>query len=158
MTDEAVAAPVAEAAIDAPRGRRRRRVHAAVRTPANWLQLVRFATVGASGYVVNLAVYALLVQEVGLHFRLASVCAFVVAVANNFVWNRAWTFRGSDGHVGFQAMRFYVVSVAAFGFGFVLLNVLVAGFDVEKVTAQAVAVAAAMPLNFIGNKLWSFRS
>jgi putative flippase GtrA len=29
---------------------------------------------------------------------------------------------------------------------------------IAKVPAQALAVAASMPLNFLGNKLWSFRS
>jgi len=158
MTDEALAAPVAEQTIDTPAGPRRGRVHAGLRKPSNWIQLIRFATVGASGYVVNLAVYALLVHEADMHFRLASVCAFAVAVANNFVWNRIWTFRDSDGHVGFQAARFYVVSLVAFGFSFLLLNLLVDGLGMEKVPAQAIAVAAATPLNFIGNKLWSFRA
>jgi putative flippase GtrA len=27
-----------------------------------------------------------------------------------------------------------------------------------KVPAQAIAIAAATPLNFLGNKLWSFRT
>ena len=158
MTDEALAAPVADAAIDGSRGRRRRRMRHAVRQPANWLQLVRFAIVGASGYVVNIAVFALLLREAGMHFRLASVCAFVIAVANNFLWNRSWTFAARDGHAGFQAVRFYVVSVVAFGVSFLILNVLVAGLGADKILAQAIAVAAATPLNFVGNKLWSFRA
>ena len=36
----------------------RPRLHAALRRPANWLQLLRFAIVGASGYAINLAVFA----------------------------------------------------------------------------------------------------
>ena len=47
---------------------------------------------------------------------LAATCAFVVAVANNFWWNRHWTFGAADGHAGFQAARFFTVSVAAFLF------------------------------------------
>jgi len=123
---------------------------------ANWLQLVRFAVVGASGYAVNLAVFAAAVHLAGVNYRVAAVVAFLVAVANNFAWNREWTFRAGDGHAGFQAARFFMVSVAAFLVSFVVLQGLVDLAGVEKVAAQATAIVVATPLNFIGNKLWSF--
>jgi dolichol-phosphate mannosyltransferase len=153
--DEALAAPITEA----PREPARARVRAGLRKPSNWLQLIRFATVGASGYVVNLGVFTLLVHGAGIDYKLAAVAAFVVALANNFVWNRAWTFTdASDGHAGFQAARFCVVSLVAFGFNLVVLFALVEWLHVAKVPAQAIAIAAATPLNFLGNKLWSFRA
>jgi dolichol-phosphate mannosyltransferase len=155
MTDEVFAVPVAEAPA---RRRKRTRVRAALRTRANWLQLIRFAAVGASGYVVNLAVFTLLVQGAGVRYPVAAVAAFAVALVNNFVCNRAWTFRAGDGHAGFQAARFFVVSLAAFGFNLLLLLVLVEVLGMAEVPAQAVAIVAATPLNFIGNKLWSFRT
>ena len=39
-----------------------------------------------------------------------------------------------------------------------LLTVFVEAAGFAKVPAQALAVAAAMPFNFLGNKLWTFRS
>jgi putative flippase GtrA len=80
-----------------------------------------------------------------------------VAVINNFVLNRHWTFDASGDRVRFQAVRFLVVSLVALGFSLVFLTLLVESAGVAKVPAQAVAVAASMPLNFLGNKLWSFR-
>jgi dolichol-phosphate mannosyltransferase len=157
--DAALTAPVAEPAGEAQRGRRRAWLRAGLRKPSNWLQLVRFATVGASGYVVNLGVFTLLVHVAGVDYKLAAVAAFVVALANNFAWNRAWTFSdASGGHAGFQAARFCVVSLVAFGFNLVVLFTLVVGLGMEPVAAQAFAIAAATPLNFLGNKLWSFRA
>jgi putative flippase GtrA len=134
----------------------RARVGEGVRSPASWLELVRFACVGASGYVVNLAVFTLLLQSAGAHYRAAATGAFLVAVANNFLWNRHWTFRARHGHAGFQAARFFTVSVMAFAFNLALLELLVAGFELPEVPAQAAAVVAATPLSFLGNKLWSF--
>ena len=55
-------------------------------------------------------------------------------------------------------MRFVVVSLVAFGFSLLLLTLLVESGGIAKVPAQALAVAASMPLNFLGNKLWSFRA
>ena len=136
---------------------RRQRVHHGLRRPANWLQLVRFGLVGLSGYVVNLLVFAALVHGAGADYRLAATAAFLVAVANNFLWNRSWTFRARDGHAGFQAARFLTVSVAAFLFNLAVLHALVEVAGLAEVPAQAIAIAAATPLNFLGNKLWSFR-
>ena len=129
-----------------------------LRRPANWLQLVRFGVVGGIGFAVNLAVYAVCVRALGIDYHVAAVAAWVVAVLNNFVLNRHWTFDAGDGRAGFQAARFVVVSLVAFGFSLVLLTLLVEAAGVPKVPAQALAVAASMPLNFLGNKLWSFRA
>jgi putative flippase GtrA len=129
-----------------------------MRRPANWLQLVRFGIVGGVGFVVNLAVYTLFVHSVGVDYRVASIVAWFVAVANNFVLNRHWTFDARDGLARFQAMRFLAVSLVAEGFSLLLLTLFVEGASLPKVPAQALAVAGSMPLNFLGNKLWSFRA
>jgi putative flippase GtrA len=129
-----------------------------MRKPANWLQLVRFGAVGGSGFVVNIAVYALCVHAAGLDYRVSSVAAWLVAVLNNFVLNRHWTFDAAAGSARLQGMRFFLVSLVAEGFSLLALTVLVEDAGMEKVAAQALAVAAVMPLNFLGNKLWSFRA
>jgi putative flippase GtrA len=129
-----------------------------MRRPANWLQLVRFGLVGGIGFVINLAVYTLCVHGFGIDYHVAAVIAWVVAVANNFVMNRHWTFDASGGRARFQAVRFVAVSLVALGFSLLLLVVFVEDAGMPKVAAQALAVAASMPLNFLGNKLWSFRT
>jgi dolichol-phosphate mannosyltransferase len=132
------------------------RVRHGLRRPHNWLQLVRFACVGASGYVVNLATFAAAVHLLAVDYRVAATVAFLVAVTNNFVWNRHWTFDARDGHAGFQAVRFFAVSVVAFGFNLAALQALVAGAALAEVPAQAIAIVLATPVSFAGNKLGSF--
>src|SRR5918999_5639880 len=133
----------------------RRRATRALRRPHNWVQLAKFSTVGATGYAVNLAVYAALV-EAGLHYNLAALCSFLVAVTNNYTWNRLWTFRGQRGHVAYQGLRFLIVALAALAVNELFLTGLVAA-GLGKVVSQAIAVVLVMPINFVGNKLWSFR-
>jgi putative flippase GtrA len=128
-----------------------------MRRPANWLQLMRFSLVGGTGFVVNLAVYALLVHALSVPYQLAYAIAWLVAVTNNFVLNRHWTFDASGGEVRFQAVRFVVVSAVAGLFGLLLLTLFVETGGVPKVPAEALAVLASTPLNFLGNKLWSVR-
>jgi putative flippase GtrA len=131
-----------------------RRVRHGLRRRHNWFQLVRFGFVGASGYVVNLAIYAVLLAF-GVHYRGAATGGWVGGVLNNFWWNRHWTFAAGQGHAGFQAARFFVVSFIAFLVSLGVLTVLVEA-GVPKLPAQALAIAAVTPLNFVGNKLWSF--
>jgi putative flippase GtrA len=143
--------PVAPRA-DAPHARLR----AGLGRSHNWVQLLKFCAVGGSGYVVNLAVFAFSVGALGMHHLVAATLAFVVAVSNNFWWNRHWTFAARGGRMGFQAARFFAVSFAAFVFAAALLELLVSVAGMPEVAAQAISIAAATPLNFVGNKMWSF--
>jgi putative flippase GtrA len=135
----------------------RSRAGRALRRSHNWVQLGKFSVVGASGYAVNLAVYAVLLRGAGLHYTLAATCSFAVAVTNNYTWNRLWTFHAQRGHLGWQGLRFLIVALGAYAANLVFLTALVV-FGVDKILAQAIAVVLVTPLNFIGNKLWSFRS
>jgi len=132
------------------------RLGAAARRPASWWQLIKFGMVGGSGYLINLGVFAFLSGNLGVHHLIAAVGAFCVAFASNFFWNRHWTFGAADGHAGFQAARFFAVSVAALLINLAVLEALVGGTSMGDLAAQAIAVAVAMPFNFLGNKLWTF--
>jgi len=132
------------------------RLRAGMRRPHNWVQLGKFCAVGASGYVLNLCVFAFAFEVLGVHRLFAATIAFVVAVMNNFWWNRHWTFQARTCPAGFQAARFFAVSVAAFVFAAALLELLASVAGVPELAAQAISIAAATPLNFVGNKMWSF--
>jgi len=133
-----------------------RRIHLGTRKPENWVQLFKFGVVGGSGYVINLIVFALLTEALGIHHIAAAVLSFCVAVSNNFLLNRHWTFQATEGHAGFQAARFFAVSLLALGVNLVFLYLLVDVAAAPELPAQAIAVAGAMPFNFLGNKLWTF--
>jgi putative flippase GtrA len=132
------------------------RLSAAARRPASWWQLFKFGLVGGSGYLINLGVFAFLSSNLGVHHLIAAVGAFVIAVSSNFFWNRHWTFAAGHGHAGFQAARFFAVSFAALLINLAVLEALVGGTSLGDLGAQAIAVAVAMPFNFLGNKLWTF--
>ena len=135
----------------------RSRAGQALRRSHNWVQLAKFSAVGASGYLINLAVYTALLKGAGFHYAAAATCSFVVAVTNNYTWNRLWTFHAQRGHYGWQGLRFLLVALVAYVANLAVLSGLIA-LDLDKVASQAIAVVLVTPLNFVGNKLWSFRS
>jgi putative flippase GtrA len=148
-TRPAPAATTPEARVlRAPNIRRARR--------ADWEQLVRFCVVGASGYIVNLVVFSVLVHVAGAHYALAAVGAFCVAWTNNFLFNKYWTFRRHELSTAQQGARYLAVSLVALGLNLLLLEVLVQA-GMPEVPAQAIAIAAVMPVNFLLNRRWSFR-
>ena len=153
MTEDTLTAPRPPAAL--PPARPAARVRRGLFERSNWLQLVKFCLVGASGYAVNLSVFGLAVLLFDAHHLVAATAAFLVAVTNNFWWNRHWTFAAGAGRAGFQAPRFFAVSGAAFLFAAVVLELLVRA-GLPEIGAQALAIVAATPLNFVGNKMWSF--
>ena len=130
-------------------------VATALRARDNWEQLFKFCVVGGIGYAINLGVYAVLLHA-GLHYLLAATFSFLVAVTSNYTWNRMWTFRDRRRGVAAQGMRFFLVSLASLGANLAVLNVLIS-LGSDKLVGQAVAIVLVTPLNFVGNKLWSFR-
>ena len=122
------------------------RVARALRHPGNWMELLKFSVVGAVGYLVNLAVYTALLRGAGLHYLAAglSLVALVLCIRimpetrrpNAESTRRSWL----NLHRLFRTLQ---------------TPTIVAGLG--KIVAQAIAVVLVMPLNFIGNKLWSFR-
>ena len=119
------------------------------------MQLGKFCAVGASGYVVNLIIYTLLLHT-GLHYLLAATCSFLVAVTSNYFLNRAWTFHDRRGHAGVQGLQFLIVSLASLGANLLVLHILIS-LGAGKLVGQAIAIVLVTPLNFLGNRLWSFR-
>jgi putative flippase GtrA len=126
----------------------------ALRSPHNWIQLGKFGVVGVSGYLLNLVVYTLLL---GIGAHSAAVISFVVSAGSNYWWNRHWTFSTQKGDFAVQGMRYFVVTLVALAVNQLWLFVFLDWFGWGKVVSQALAIALIVPINFLGNKLWSFR-
>jgi putative flippase GtrA len=126
----------------------------ALRRPHNWIQLAKFGIVGASGYAINLAVYAALL---GIGAHKAAFVSFIAAAVSNYWWNRHWTFSQQKGHFGLQGMRFFLVALAALAVNQLWLLLFLDVLGLGKIVAQAISIVLVTPLNFLGNKLWSFR-
>jgi putative flippase GtrA len=132
------------------------RLAGAARSRASWIQLLKFGVVGGSGYLINLGVFAFLSGNLGVYHAVAAIGAFCVAVTNNFLWNRYWTFGPGEGLAHLQAARFLAVSVASLVVNLIVLELLITSTSISELAAQAIAVAVAIPFNFLGNKLWTF--
>jgi putative flippase GtrA len=120
-------------------------------------QMVRFGVGGAGCYLLNLAVFTLCVRGFDAGYVLAAGIALVASVSAGFLLYRHWIFVASHGHPGHQAARFLVLNLGAMGLSVLFLHEGIA-LGIDKVPAQAIALAMITPVTFFGNRLWSFRA
>lgn len=120
-------------------------------------QFWKYCVVGASGYLVNFAIFSFLYGVVGVSYVLAATVSFAVSATNNFLLNKYWTFGNPAGNTAAQAGRFLIVSVASWALNMALLVAMVEAVGINEYLSQAIAIATVTVLNFTGNKLWSFR-
>ena len=119
-----------------------------------FLRFVRFAFVGGSGVVVNMAALWLLHDQLGVVLDLASVLAISLAIVNNFLWNNFWTFRAT----GIQSRRlaqFVVVSLVGMAINYAVLKVL-AGRGIHYAPANLAGIMVATAWNFYANSRWTW--
>lgn len=117
-------------------------------------QFLRFCVVGASGYAVNLAVYAALLVA-GLHYLAAAAVSFLAAAVSNYAFNRTWTFQTSEAPLLGQGARALLVSGLSLGANQLFLVALVAA-GAGHLAGQAAAILLVTPFSFTANKLWAF--
>ena len=124
-------------------------------------QFVKFGIVGASGFVVNLAIFTLIfnltpVVEHARIYNLAYSIAFLTGGVSNYVFNRIWTFRAT-GHPLVQGLQFLGVSAIALVVGLLVSGVLQPYLGPGH-RLWFVATVSGMVVNFFVNKYWTFRS
>lgn len=125
-------------------------------SPSAWAQLIRFCLVGTSGYLVNLAVFSVLLKGAGVHYVGAAIGAFCVAWTTNFMLNKHWTFRRHGLSTLQQGARNLAVSLVGLALNLLLLHLFVIA-GMAEIPAQALAIAAVTPISFLINRRWSFR-
>ncbi|MPW35611.1 GtrA family protein [Vibrio sp. B1Z05] len=118
-------------------------------------RFVRFAKVGAVGFIVDISVFSLLLYWLGLPTMLARVLSFVVAATTTWLGNRVYTFKSSAQHFA-QWKRFFISACLS-----MLPNLLVfKGILLclgENYVTHALAFVCGVGAGLIGNYLLSSR-
>jgi len=116
----------------------------------------RFLVVGAGGYVVNVATFALLVGA-GMKYVPASAVSYLVSNALMYLGNRYFTFR--LGHGGFWAayLRYILVGLVVIAMNAAVLTLLVEGLGLDETLAQALSLLVVTPPAYVLFKRWTFR-
>jgi putative flippase GtrA len=135
-------------------------------------RFLKFAAVGAIGTVVDFGMFNLLNIVFGVPPVYAQAISFTVAVFNNFMWNRHWTYPESRAKkVHHQMLQFGLVNVG----GLLIRTPIVGGLErplgawaarlgVQPAAADglgenlalALAIGIVMLWNYFANRYWTY--
>ncbi|MGC2049854.1 MAG: GtrA family protein [Gallionella sp.] len=130
-------------------------------------RFIKFGTVGASGVLVNLGVLYLgqeflftAIQSHDMRLNVSLGLAIFCATANNFYWNRVWTWSDRTRHPDKHLILHFGQYALAVWVGIVVQFVLTKLFVIYLyyLIANALAILLASVFNFLVNNFWTFRS
>lgn len=126
-------------------------------------RFIRFGIVGFSGVFVDMAIFYLLREQVGLGLTRSATLSAEVAILNNFLWNDAWTFGDISRHQrGWRQrlerfLKFNLICLAGLILNVLLVNLLFNVFGINEYVSKLIAIAAVTVWNFWINLKLSWR-
>ncbi|HZK03849.1 MAG TPA: GtrA family protein [Bacteroidaceae bacterium] len=120
------------------------------------IKLLKFSLVGFSGMIVDFSATWVLKEKIRINKFIANSIGFILAATSNFIWNRIWTFSGTEGEVGRQYLSFILISVI----GLILNNTFLYLFNVKLkqnfYLSKLIAIGFVTLWNFFMNYLFTF--
>ena len=119
---------------------------------------MKFVVVGAIGTIINLLVLYILTDKLGVYYLLSAIISFLIAMTSNFILNKIWTFEERfRTKVNTRYLKFATVSLMALAVNLLFLYFFTEIIGMYYLFSQVLAIALALVINFIGNKLWTFK-
>ena len=94
----------------------------------NKRKLFRFGVIGTLGTFINFMVYYMLTEFALMNSNLSSVSAFCVAILNNYLLNRCWTFAAENQHSSpniKQFLKYFFANLGGLCSNLLVLNLVV---------------------------------
>lgn len=137
------------------------------KTLCNIIQFLKFCIIGVSNtiisYLLNIMVlYMLQAYKLAWDYIAGNMVAFILSVLWSFYWNNCFVFVQENGKKR-SILKTLLKTYMAYGFtGIILNNVLsciwINLLYISKYLAPLINLVISVPLNFIINKLWAFKS
>lgn len=89
---------------------------------------------------------------------ISAIIAFFVAVNNSFVLNKIWTFKENNlDKSKTKYLKFIIISILALGINLLILYITTEIFKIYYLISQIIAIGISLWVNFLGNKIWTFK-
>lgn len=123
--------------------------------------ILRYLIIGGLTTLANVVVYAILTEGFSIHYQVANIISWLVAVIFAFVGNKWVVFRTRerDAHSLLrEAGSFFLMRLLTLGFDAGALYVMVEWLHMDEMIAKIISTAAVIVLNYVLSKLVVFRN
>ena len=126
--------------------------------PPTVAEMVRYGLVGLVNTAVGFSTIAVAMQALHWHYAIANVLGYGLGLTVSFILNRHFTFRSPRTFRPREPLLFLLV----FGVSYVIqmgaLVLCVEALRMNRLAAQAIAMALYTAIGYIGNKYLTFRA
>ncbi|KAB1438270.1 GtrA family protein [Candidatus Galacturonibacter soehngenii] len=126
----------------------------------SFMQFVKFGLVGLSNTLLTYVVYVICVQ-IGIHYQISYFIGYVAGIVNAFYWNNKYVFKQEEGEER-SLIKAFVKCVMSYAGGYfcssILLFLWVTILHFPKVISPIISLLVTIPINFILNKKWAFKT
>lgn len=119
--------------------------------------LIKYAIIGVLGTAIDVGSLYVFVDIFKLPLLVSATGSFMLAVVNNFILNKIWTFQNTSKNYRKLFIKFFIVSIIGLGLTLICLQVLTNILHIWYILAKLITSVIVLTWNFLGNKMWTFR-
>ncbi|HET6363978.1 MAG TPA: glycosyltransferase [Nitrospirota bacterium] len=117
---------------------------------------IKYAMVGVTGTALDVGSLYVFVDLLHIPVLVAAALSFILAVVNNFILNKIWTFRNSSRNFRKQFIKFFIVSVVGLVLTEICMAVFVYLLGIWYIASKLITSVIVLTWNFLANKNWTF--
>ena len=119
--------------------------------------ILKYSLIGFMGTLIDIGGLFILVNYFKFPVLVAATISFLLAVTNNYIFNKNWTFKNASTNNRKLFIKFLIVHMIGLSINLLGMFVLVNLFAVWYIFAKVFVTGFVLTWNFLANKLWTFR-
>lgn len=119
---------------------------------------IKYGIVWLSWTAIDIWSLYIFVDLLGINLYIWVTLSFILAVINNFLLNKIWTFRDKSIKYKRQFAKFFIVSIIWFSLTMACMYVLVDILQIYYIYSKIITSIIVVLWNFLWNKYWTFKS
>ena len=117
---------------------------------------LKYGIVGVFGLVVDMGIFYLLHEVLGVNYIISNIISSSLAVVHNFIMNSFITFKVKDRLLK-RFVSFYLIALVGMAVSSGMLVVMIDGFSMDSMVAKMISILLVAVIQYFFNKKLTFR-